>query len=368
MAAYIPTEHYIGIKKSRVDDKGIPLAFMTPEGTNSAAKKRKVSVDHWTKGMIWNPKTQKNEPGKYELKTIANIPQTGFEITDVVSRYSTSNKLWRINDPRGFQLEVSSSSLLYILMNSKLENGKFTESMVWGRNGPDNVLIPIDSEKYKKYANGVSEKEKPVSLKTVKRGYKVLLTNGEEGIYYKTLSCFFVAQNSDTKDFYIHHEKRHIFVGGYGLSTKKSISIAKILESNEVSLATAVETTRKLIIPNDDFHGYSDNLIYINPTNIASEDISFDFIADANVTGYRKFVLDNVIGRKCINYKDEISWSNMYSRWGSYMYFRGDPNNNRWGSHYNDNLYTKSPDDYYGFFRIEINGTTIDIKNNKKNN
>ena len=47
-AIKFPEKHYIGFQTR--DDDFLPLGFMTPDGTDSAAVKRKQTVDSWASG------------------------------------------------------------------------------------------------------------------------------------------------------------------------------------------------------------------------------------------------------------------------------------------------------------------------------
>lgn len=52
-----------------------------------------------------------------------NHPLPGFKILKSVSRSSTSNKLWRILDPRGVQFEISTLCMETIIENSAIRQG-----------------------------------------------------------------------------------------------------------------------------------------------------------------------------------------------------------------------------------------------------
>ena len=79
------------------------------------------------------------EPLAEEMKPkiLDNIPRPGFRIVDTVSRYSTSNKLWRILDPYGFELEISTKNMEEIMMNSVIDHGTIMAECSWdfGKNG-----------------------------------------------------------------------------------------------------------------------------------------------------------------------------------------------------------------------------------------
>lgn len=70
-------------------------------------------------------------------KILNNDPLIGFKIVDTVTRCSTSNKLWRISDPRGFELEISTANMEEILMTGVVDRGVIVGECIWdfGKNG-----------------------------------------------------------------------------------------------------------------------------------------------------------------------------------------------------------------------------------------
>lgn len=132
------SKYYVGFKKTGTVDNQL-LGFATHvEGVPSRDNKRMETVDGWR---------DKNIP----TVTIDNEPTYGFEILDVVSRSSTDNKLFRVKDPRGFELEISSGNLFNIIGSCTISKGIIADKMVWARYGQLNWLIDVASEEYKDY-------------------------------------------------------------------------------------------------------------------------------------------------------------------------------------------------------------------------
>lgn len=77
-----------------------------------------------------------------------NVPTKGFYIGDSVSRWSTSNKLFRVTDPRGFMVEVPTGNISTLLHHTTVINGVVDSECVWGREGNNHILLPINSEPY----------------------------------------------------------------------------------------------------------------------------------------------------------------------------------------------------------------------------
>ena len=150
---------YLGLREQPIYENGIvistnpPLGFLTPAGSDKAAKKRMDSVDGWVHqyNWVWDPvtRTQIQKPS-IPTETIDNLVLSGFKIAKMVRRYETSNVVWRIVDPRGFELEIASQCLAYIIEDVGIGAGGIIEvPCVWGRLGPKNWLVPQNSEYWK---------------------------------------------------------------------------------------------------------------------------------------------------------------------------------------------------------------------------
>jgi hypothetical protein len=187
-----PAEHYLGMI-TREQSEGtdfLPLGFMTVEGTDAAAVKRKSTVDNWVSqnSTGWNHTTrqqvQRNQPKPVVLK---NEPMAGFRLLDEIKRYSgwgSGNVKWRVEDPRGFELEITSPNLMQILACSVVDKGEILDMCMWAREGGDNVLVPVSSEVYTTAMENTKRVAKSASLRDLEMGDTVLLQNGTTGRYY----------------------------------------------------------------------------------------------------------------------------------------------------------------------------------------
>lgn len=63
-----------------------------------------------------------------------NVPRTGFKVLRSVSRYSTSNKVWRVLDPIGLEFEITTGCFEDIIMNATIINGEIQGECVWVSN------------------------------------------------------------------------------------------------------------------------------------------------------------------------------------------------------------------------------------------
>jgi hypothetical protein len=166
---------YVAIHHERYSSADNPrvLGFAVPYGTTKAEKKRIDTVNGWANK-------------KEDSRIIENKPTRGFKLLEVVSRYSTSNKLFRVLDPRGFELEISSDNLLDLALASTIVKGEIIEECVWAQHGGV-YLIPTSSEQYKFWANG---KGKPNTKIETGKYYasvgNLLSVFRFEGIYHHT--------------------------------------------------------------------------------------------------------------------------------------------------------------------------------------
>lgn len=71
------------------------------------------------------------EPVQIQPAIWDNEPRTGFKILTSVSRYSTSNKLWRVLDPRGIQFEISTAAFEDIVLQCTIVKGEILEPCYW---------------------------------------------------------------------------------------------------------------------------------------------------------------------------------------------------------------------------------------------
>lgn len=252
----IPEKHYVGFQARSNDD--VPLGFMTPDGDDAAAKKRKATVDAWASGGHYGRTEKKQIPAvSYENKKL-----TGFKLGRNVRHggygWGQGNVKWRIEDPRGFELEISSPNLASIMLCTTIENGEILEECVWGRLGSENILLPVSSDVYKAAVANSERATKKVGLKDLKPGHYVVLQNGDEGIYlgqhftYVTSGGSYYNSTGPTAGW---QDKKRQFIGQYkdgewkSLECKASIKVAEVRESEvgTMTLAEAETLLNKLL-------------------------------------------------------------------------------------------------------------------------
>lgn len=114
-----------------------------------------------------------------------NTPLTGFYVGSSVTRWSTSNKLFRVKDPRNFTVEIPTDNLATLLHHTTVVNGVVKEECVWGREGNNHILLPINSEPYLITLDQMDTlANKLISVKDIKAGDWVKFFEDEYEYYY----------------------------------------------------------------------------------------------------------------------------------------------------------------------------------------
>lgn len=160
--AKAPKQLYVTAKKQPLYENGVVIGFETPLGFlnayepgKTAFEKKRKTQEEWAYGTYlqdfrmeqrgtdffitgwsweWSTKTkvQKDEPADPQPQIWDNTPMRGFRIMKSVSRYSTSNKLWRVLDPRGVEFEISTAVLEQLIEDATiLKGGEIDAECVW---------------------------------------------------------------------------------------------------------------------------------------------------------------------------------------------------------------------------------------------
>lgn len=167
---------YVGFKRDRYQNDENPrlLGFAVPHDDTKSSKNRRNTVDGWRQKDI-------------EPRTIDNIPTRGFKIQEAVSRHSTSNKLFRIIDPRGFELEITADNLVDLAVESTIVKGEIIDECLWAGGKGTIYLASISNPLYKQHVSVKTDG----TTKIVEGDYYVAVGNmisvfRYEGIYHHT--------------------------------------------------------------------------------------------------------------------------------------------------------------------------------------
>jgi hypothetical protein len=201
------------------------------------------SAQQWAVG--WG--NQGLKPTK--VYTFQNIPTSGFKLGTVATRYSTSNKFYRIIDPRGFQLEISTANLLDIIQTGEIAYGEIIGEYVWVKSTRD-YLCSVNHPEYKRWLNPpAKEKTKTLDINDL-----VILPNDGEALYigkkYMLEGCIKGTTNPDWRHVYgngpnlmpyylydvsVKHPEKpvHVFLTAYGVATRSRLENFKLISQSE---------------------------------------------------------------------------------------------------------------------------------------
>lgn len=156
-----PSQLYITTKQVTVDQK---LGFLNAyEPGKAAFEKKKATQIQWAYfqyllepklethnngdvylvGLKWEWDASVGQHVKMQSRTLLedppaiwdNTPMEGFKVEGSVTRWSTSNKVWRIMDPRGLEFEITTTCMEQIINDATiLRGGLIDAKCVWQSN------------------------------------------------------------------------------------------------------------------------------------------------------------------------------------------------------------------------------------------
>lgn len=201
MSAIIAEKLYVTIQyRHDANNEDGHLGFASPYTKDAAFQKRKATQDSWAYGSGCTIEIDEDDHvtftagsnskvdavsafiGGWYPKVIKNEPIEGFEIAKSVRRYGWSgsgNVVWRITDPRGFDLEISSDNFASVISCVDMEKGVIKGKCVWGREGSKNILLPEASEPFQEALAKTKRVNQKVSLKDVQIGDTVDLLSSK---------------------------------------------------------------------------------------------------------------------------------------------------------------------------------------------
>lgn len=201
MSATIPKRLYVTVQyRSDVTQEHGLLGFASPYTKDKNFEKRKHTQDKWAYGVGVQVNiddddeiTVSGESPRFNVaelfmtkcypRIIDNTPIIGFQISKNVRRHGwhgPGNVVWRISDPRGFDLEISSDNFARIIDCATLENGVIKEACVWGREGSKNILLPITSDVYRNARTLTDCVNNKVNIRDVNLGDTVILIDKKQ--------------------------------------------------------------------------------------------------------------------------------------------------------------------------------------------
>lgn len=237
MTIHFPDTYYVGIKPNIQSNHDVPLAYLVPDGTDLAAVKRKASADSWAEQIVYDQKTGKHISTSGSSKTVDNIPIEGFKIVNSIKRsrdwFGSGRTVWRIEDPRGFEFEITSGNLDEIINLTTIENGLIKGKCLYAREGAKNALITENSEEYAKISEQTNllKKASTIKLGDITPGSKCIMIDNTEQTYYGKFYCL-------VEDVEYIKNKNQYWPGPAGYNTRKLYYDLKekyiMVDSNEI--------------------------------------------------------------------------------------------------------------------------------------
>ena len=200
MSIYIPEKIKVGYQ-NRYDTYTKKLAYVIYYDEKGKLRKE-TSWNNW--------RDEKIEPDDFD-----NEPTRGFVLNKKVGDYAGDwgnhrQAYCRIYDPRGFEFEITINNLLYILEHCDCLKGKGLDGeFVYGWDGKDLILIPVDSPDYKeiksrtdKIQNGKRFKGKDLII-----GATYLTKNDQKWVYMGRFDKWEKLTNCFRKSWYWSSDK-----------------------------------------------------------------------------------------------------------------------------------------------------------------
>lgn len=184
---------YVGFQRNASATGAMPVGWFTPYDDNKAGQKRRDAIDNWS--------TYHNN-GQKPLNPILldNKAMIGFRISQRQRNagWHSSTEYIRIEDPRGFEVDITLVNMIMLTDNNLIENGEILRECIWGRDGNFNVLLPINSTPYEQAFSNTERQKTHVNIRKLSRGDHVVLKNGISGRYMGKLHSV----NIETENHY----------------------------------------------------------------------------------------------------------------------------------------------------------------------
>lgn len=184
----IPAKHYVGLS-NRITGR-LPTGYMTPWGTDSAAKKRMKTIDYQIGSVKF----------KLQPLVIDNEPMHGFRVTSPLRESDYGETNWRVEDPRGFEVEISSGNLALLINAGLIDHGEITSECIWARQGSENILVSTETNDYITAVENTKVASKYTPWKDVTIGNKIVLIDNTKGIYLGKMYVLFKPYRRDVHD------------------------------------------------------------------------------------------------------------------------------------------------------------------------
>ena len=178
-----------------------------------------------------------------------NIPTSGFVLNKKVGGVEESygwdprRTYTRVYDPRGYEFEITIPNLLWILENCNCIRGKGLEGeFVYGWDGKDLLLIPVDAPEYKDYAKNsdIRNKAEYIKSKELKLGYTYKTLRGEEYVYLGKFDRYEYETIYATRQYHTYHSAHDDWRYPEDIDKTQYVEAPKYMFSTGATLAKTI--------------------------------------------------------------------------------------------------------------------------------
>lgn len=252
------------------------LAFVTHKNDKGELKQPK-SFDKWINKDI-------------PLSELDNTPLEGFKIQQTIKRSSDwfgsgANK-WRILDPRGFYVEISSDNLLALIDNVNIIDRTIQDKCIYAWSGKTLSLIPTSTDIYKNAVRTTELAHLSESFKNVKVGDTIILKdcNFSEVLYLGKINVIRIVNNYNDPTT-LEYKKQYLLydtINNRYNFIDNTPKVCKIVSSNEnVNVEEFTSMINNFMKRNEDFtnirqdfnYCIDKNILYCSPEKFEYSDI-----------------------------------------------------------------------------------------------
>ncbi|QOI71030.1 hypothetical protein pEaSNUABM12_00092 [Erwinia phage pEa_SNUABM_12] len=143
MSTKIPEKFYVS-RVYRSAEEILGFMVVADNESTKTFQKAKERADGWTR----------HNKNPLDAIYVDNKPRSGFRLVTNVSRYSTSNVVWRIMHPEGFEFEITSDNMCDLLETNTIVEGEFQDELFFTHNRK------LVNQKTKLFAEMIRQEEK----------------------------------------------------------------------------------------------------------------------------------------------------------------------------------------------------------------
>lgn len=196
---------------------------------DSGHKNRKETATGWAEYH----RGAESKSSEYEYD---NVPTANIEFISSHTRYSTSNKVMQLRDPRGFECQIYIDNLTSIIKNVEISNGIIKTPLKWGRrSGNLYLMIPDEASEAIQIGDRVSLSKIPVGS-YYKKGVDLLKYLGRK----KFKATYYLWEKQLTRVTTNAFSWRETY---RGTICKKDIEGEPLVVSKNITLPISLETS-----------------------------------------------------------------------------------------------------------------------------